>query len=156
MIARTWRGATRAGDADAYLEYLHRTGFSNYRATPGNLAVFGLRRVRGGRAEFFLVTLWESAEAIRRFAGEEPERAVFYPEDDRFLIERDEHVDHYEVVYAHPPNPRGHMPSGGRPEGRGWLKRLRRWWGDHSNTGGWRAPRLRHWPIDGWEIAGFR
>jgi hypothetical protein len=45
MIARTWRGATKAEDAEAYLQYLHETGFSQYRATPGNLGVLGLRRV---------------------------------------------------------------------------------------------------------------
>jgi heme-degrading monooxygenase HmoA len=98
MMARTWRGATRAEDADAYVEYLEKTGFSEYRATPGNRGVLGLRRVVGGKAEFLLVTLWESEEAIRRFAGEDIERAVFYPEDDRFLVERDEHVNHFEVV----------------------------------------------------------
>ena len=48
---------------------------------------------------FLLVTLWESEEAIRRFAGDTPGRAVFYPEDDRFLVDRDEHVDHFEVVF---------------------------------------------------------
>lgn len=98
MLARTWRGATRAEDAEAYVEYLEKTGFSEYRATPGNRGVLGLRRVVGDRAEFLLVTLWDSEEAIRKFAGEEIERAVFYPEDDRFLVERDEHVEHFEVV----------------------------------------------------------
>lgn len=98
MMARTWRGATRAEDADAYVEYLEKTGFSEYRETPGNRGVLGLRRVVGDKAEFLLVTLWESEEAIRRFAGEDIERAVFYPEDDRFLVERDEHVNHFEVV----------------------------------------------------------
>jgi heme-degrading monooxygenase HmoA len=99
MIARTWRGATRARDADTYLEYLHATGLRGYRETPGNQGVLALRRVEGDRAEFLLVTFWESREAIRRFAGDNPERAVFYPEDDRFLVERGERVDHYEVVY---------------------------------------------------------
>jgi heme-degrading monooxygenase HmoA len=99
MIARTWRGATRAEDGEAYVRYLHETGFAEYRGTPGNLGVLGLRRTVGGRAEFLLVTLWESEEAIRRFAGDTPERAVFYPEDDRFLVDRDEHVDHFEVVF---------------------------------------------------------
>ena len=99
MIARTWRGATKAEDADAYLEYLEETGFSEYRATPGNLGVLGLRRVADGRAELLLITLWESEEAIRRFAGDDVSRAVFYPEDDRFLIDRDDHVDHFEVVH---------------------------------------------------------
>jgi heme-degrading monooxygenase HmoA len=97
-MARTWRGATRAEDADAYVEYLEKTGISEYRATPGNRGVLGLRRVVGDKAEFLLVTLWESEEAIRRFAGDDIERAVFYPEDDRFLVEKDEQVSHFEVV----------------------------------------------------------
>ena len=99
MVARIWRGATKAEDGDVYLEYLHRTGFAEYRATPGNLGVLGLRRQENGRAEFLLLTLWESEKAIRRFAGEEIERAIFYPEDERFLVERGERVSHFEVAF---------------------------------------------------------
>ena len=99
MIARTWHGATRAQDADRYVEYLNATGLREYRATPGNQGVLALRQVHGERAEFLLITLWDSMEAVRRFAGDEPERAVFYPEDDHFLIERGERVEHYEVVH---------------------------------------------------------
>jgi heme-degrading monooxygenase HmoA len=99
MIARTWRGATKAEDADAYLDYLHQTGFAEYRKTPGNRGVLGLRRIVNDRAEFFLVSLWESEESIRQFAGDEIEKAVFYPEDEQFLVDRDLHVSHYEVVY---------------------------------------------------------
>jgi heme-degrading monooxygenase HmoA len=99
MIARTWRGATKAQDGEAYLEYLHRTGFAEYRKTPGNRGVLGLRRIVNDRAEFLLVSLWESEDAIRQFAGSDIEKAVFYPEDERFLVDRDNHVSHYEVVY---------------------------------------------------------
>jgi heme-degrading monooxygenase HmoA len=99
MIARTWRGATKAQDAEAYLEYLHRTGLAEYRKTAGNRGVLGLRRILKDRAEFLLVSLWDSKEAIRQFAGDDIEKAVFYPEDERFLVERDEHVAHYEVVF---------------------------------------------------------
>ena len=99
MIARTWAGAVRAADADAYVEYLHRTGFPEYAGTPGNRGVLALRRRVGDRAEFLLVTLWDSEEAVRAFAGDDIERAVFYPEDDRFLVERGERVNHYEVVH---------------------------------------------------------
>lgn len=102
MIARTWRGATRAEDAAAYIEYLEKTGFHEYGATPGNRGVLALRRVEGDRAEFLLLTLWESEEAIRRFAGDDVTRAVFYPEDDRFLVERGERVDHFDVVFEWP------------------------------------------------------
>ncbi len=99
MIARSWRGATEARDAEAYLQYLHRTGFAEYRKTPGNRGVLGLRRTVEDRAEFLLISLWDSKEAIRQFAGDDIEKAVFYPEDERFLIERDEHVSHFEVVF---------------------------------------------------------
>jgi heme-degrading monooxygenase HmoA len=101
MIGRIWRGATRADDADRYLDYLRRTGFAEYRSTPGNRGVLALRRVdpAADRAEFLLLTLWDSEAAIRRFAGDAPERAVFYPEDERFLVERGERVDHFEVVW---------------------------------------------------------
>ena len=99
MIARTWQGATTARDADAYLEYLERTGLAEYRKTPGNRGVLGLRRIVGDRAEFLLLSLWDSKDAVRAFAGDDVEKAVFYPEDERFLIERDEQVSHYEVVH---------------------------------------------------------
>lgn len=99
MIARTWGGAVRASDADAYLDYLHATGLAGYKATPGNRGVLALRRIAGDRAEFLLLTLWDSEDAIRRFAGDDIERAVFYPGDDRFLVARDERVRHYDVVF---------------------------------------------------------
>jgi heme-degrading monooxygenase HmoA len=99
MIARTWRGAVRAADTDAYLAYLNAVGTPGYTAVPGNVGVVTLRRLVDGRAEFLLVSFWDSEAAVRAFAGPNIERAVFYPEDDRFLIARDEHVTHYEVVH---------------------------------------------------------
>ena len=100
MIARTWRGATRAEHADAYRDYLERTGIREYRATPGNRGVLALRRIVGPHAEFLLVSLWDSMNAVRAFAGDEPDRAVFYPEDAQYLVQRDLHVDHYEVIHG--------------------------------------------------------
>jgi heme-degrading monooxygenase HmoA len=100
MIARIWQGATAAADADVYLDYLKQTGLSEYRDAAGNRAVVALRRVRNGRAEFLLLTLWDSEDSVRAFSGPDMERAVYYPEDDRFLLERGEHVDHFEVVFS--------------------------------------------------------
>jgi heme-degrading monooxygenase HmoA len=97
-IARLWRGVTLAEHGDEYLDYLRRTGLAEYKRTPGHRSTTTLRRVVGGRAEFLLLTVWDSMDAVRRFAGADQERAVFYPEDDRYLIERDEHVTHFEVV----------------------------------------------------------
>jgi heme-degrading monooxygenase HmoA len=100
VIARLWRGVTASVDADAYLEYLHQTGLSEYRAAAGNLAVFALRRINEGRTEFWLISFWDSIDAIRGFAGADMSRAVFYPEDDRFLLERGEQVEHFDVVFS--------------------------------------------------------
>jgi heme-degrading monooxygenase HmoA len=60
--------------------------------------VWALRRFAGDRAEFLVLSLWESVDAIRAFAGQEIEKAVFYPEDDEYLIERGPTVDHYDVI----------------------------------------------------------
>jgi Antibiotic biosynthesis monooxygenase. len=97
MIVRTWRGWTRAADAAEYERYLLRTGFAEYRATPGNAGVYLTRRDQGDRVEFLLISLWESWDAVRAFAGDDPGQAVFYPEDDRFLVDRETTVEHYEV-----------------------------------------------------------
>ncbi len=100
MIARTWRGWTVAADAEAYHRYLLETGVRAYRNTSGNLGVHVLRRREGDRTEFLLVTFWATEQAIRAFAGDEPQRAVFYAEDERYLVEFDRHVHHYEVLPA--------------------------------------------------------
>ncbi len=98
MIARIWRGAVRRDDGDAYAEYMDATGVAGYRETPGNLGVTMLRRDVGDRCEFLMFTLWESLDAVKAFAGDDHETAVFYPEDDRFLVERDETSSHWEVA----------------------------------------------------------
>lgn len=98
-VARSWRGATRIEDREKYLDYLKATGLKSYRETAGNLGVIALRRDRGDQTEFLLLSFWVDQAAIGRFAGPVIDRAVFYPEDDRFLVERDDHVDHFEVVF---------------------------------------------------------
>lgn len=98
MIARIWRGVTREADADRYLDYVQETGLAEYRAAPGNRGVLVLRQVGNGKATFLLLSLWESEAAIRGFAGDDVSRAVFYPEDEAFLVERGERVEHFEVV----------------------------------------------------------
>lgn len=98
MIARTWKGAVRREDADAYAAYMRDTGVPGYAGTPGNRGVWMLRRDAGSRTEFMMFTLWDSMDAVKAFAGEDYETAVFYPEDDRFLVEREIRSAHYEVV----------------------------------------------------------
>jgi heme-degrading monooxygenase HmoA len=98
VIARIWRGVVRSEDAAAYADYIGRTGMAEYRTTPGNQGAWMLRRDDGDRSEIITFSLWESRDSIRAFAGEDIDQAVYYPEDDRFLIERDPLVRHYEIV----------------------------------------------------------
>jgi heme-degrading monooxygenase HmoA len=100
MIARIWRGAVRAQDAPAYAAYVQRTGIEGYQGTPGNRGAWLLWRTEGDRAEFITESFWESRAAIEAFAGQDIGTAIFYPDDDQFLIERDLTVNHYEVADA--------------------------------------------------------
>jgi heme-degrading monooxygenase HmoA len=98
MIARTWHGVTPAARAGEYLAYLNRTGVPDLQRTQGNQGVFVLRRIEGDQAHFLLISLWESYDAIRHFAGEDPEQARYYPQDPDFLLELEPTVTHYEVL----------------------------------------------------------
>lgn len=100
MIARSWHGRVRAAQADDYFAYLQRTGLADYRATPGNLGVLVQRWTEGDVSHYLLTTLWDSFEAIKRFAGEDYTVARYYPEDDAFLLEREPHVTHTTVLMA--------------------------------------------------------
>lgn len=88
----------RRDDAPAYTDYIASTGMAEYRSTPGNQGAWMLRRDDGDRSEIITFSFWDSTESIRAFAGDDIDQAVFYPEDDRFLIERDLRVRHYDVV----------------------------------------------------------
>ena len=88
----------RRADADVYADYIRQTGFNEYAETPGNRGAWMLRRDDGDRTEFITYSLWDDRDAIAAFAGDDIEAAVYYPEDDRYLIERDATVTHYEIV----------------------------------------------------------
>jgi heme-degrading monooxygenase HmoA len=99
MIARIWQGKTRPGMGEPYLSYLEETGLKEYKATKGFKDVLVLTQKIGDETEYVLVTLWENMDAVRGFAGDDPERAVYYPEDDLYFPEdqRTTYVRHYEV-----------------------------------------------------------
>ena len=98
MIARMWHGVTAAERADEYLDYLNETGVPDYRETEGNRGVYVLRRIEDDRAHFLTVSFWGSIEEVKAFAGQDPEKARYYPEDEEFLLEFEPVVRHYDVV----------------------------------------------------------
>lgn len=100
QIARVWFGRTPASKTEEYLEYSKKTGVKDLRATEGNRGVLLLKRLNKEIAEFAIISFWESKEAIKRFAGDDINKAVYYPEDVEFLLEMEPELVHYEVSVA--------------------------------------------------------
>ena len=98
MIARIWKGPTKNEKADAYAEILRRTGVKDLALTEGNQGVLVLRRKQGERTEHTVMSFWDSMESITRFAGPDPQKAVYYPEDREYLLEFTPEVEHHDVV----------------------------------------------------------
>lgn len=99
MIARTWHGSVPEEKAIAYHQYLLKTGVIDLKAVEGNRGVFIFRRVSEGKAHFQMISLWESYESIKKFAGDDYELARYYPEDKDYLFELEKYCTHYEVLY---------------------------------------------------------
>lgn len=97
MIARLWRGRTPAHQTTDYLHYLQATGLKDYAATNGNRGVWVLHKTEGEQTEFIVISLWDSLEAIRHFAGADIEQAVYYPNDKNYLLAFEPKVAHYEI-----------------------------------------------------------
>ena len=89
------------------LDYEYVLLLADYRATPGNLgALIAVRDLDDDRAEVITLSWWPSMDAIRGFAGDDVERAVYYPQDDRYLLTTPEKVQHYQSHGAFdPPTP---------------------------------------------------
>ncbi len=98
MIARIWQGKTPASLGDEYFDYIKKTGVEGCRSTEGNRGVFVLRRIENGEAEFKMITLWDSFEAIKKFSGPDAEKAVYFPDDEKYLLELEPQVNHFEVL----------------------------------------------------------
>jgi antibiotic biosynthesis monooxygenase (ABM) superfamily enzyme len=97
VIARVWRGATLGEDADAYAAYIEASAMKPARSLPGLRGTLVLRRLNAGYAEFETILLFDSMDDVKAFAGDDLDQAVFFPEDDRYLVQRDLEVAHYEV-----------------------------------------------------------
>ncbi len=98
MIARVWFGRTKAEDYDEYLAYLEESGVAELERTAGNQGVMVLRRIDGNEAEFGVISLWDSLDDVRAFAGEDVDTARYFPDDKRFLLEFTPKLKHFEVA----------------------------------------------------------
>ncbi|HJY87103.1 MAG TPA: hypothetical protein VKE24_09735 [Candidatus Acidoferrales bacterium] len=96
LILREWRAEVRRERRDEYLEYVRRTGLREYRAAAGHVAsAIAVRDLDEVRSEIVTLSWWESWDALRRFAGDPPDRARYFPADREFLLTVPERVQHY-------------------------------------------------------------
>jgi heme-degrading monooxygenase HmoA len=99
MILRTWHGRTRAEDAAAYEAFLRERAAPDYSSIPGLRKAVFTRRDEGDEAHFLLVTFWDDLEAVKAFAGADPAKAKYYPEDERYLLEKESVALHHVVFF---------------------------------------------------------
>jgi heme-degrading monooxygenase HmoA len=104
MIVRLWHGWTTPANADAYERLLREEIFTGIarRAIPGYRGIELLRRATGGEVEFVTAMRFDSADAVRAFAGEDYEVAVVPPAARQLLSRFDARSAHYELREAVP------------------------------------------------------
>jgi len=99
MIVRMWHGRVDSSKSDEYAEFMKQRAVPDYSSVEGLQKLLFLRNNEKDVAHFLLVTYWDSMESVKKFAGEQPEKAKYYPEDDQFLLEKEELSALYEVFY---------------------------------------------------------
>lgn len=102
MVVRIWRGRTSSAKADEYENFLRETAYPDYGDVSGNRGWMLLRHPLGDTVEFMFVSFWESMEAVTRYAGGDPERPKYYPEDRAALLNLPDRVEHFAVVDLQP------------------------------------------------------
>ena len=97
MIARIWRGRTKKENAEEYWKFLTWNAEDDCRKVPGNCGVSVYKRIGSDFAEFLFISFWESMEAVKNYAGKDIDKAHYFPEDLKNVIDPPETVEHYEV-----------------------------------------------------------
>jgi heme-degrading monooxygenase HmoA len=99
MIGRLWHGWTIHENADAYEALLRREVLPGIHRVPGYHGAYLLRRDAGPEVEFVTMTLFESWDAVREFAGADFEAAVVPPAARALLARFDARSVHYDVLH---------------------------------------------------------
>lgn len=103
MIERHWKGIVKPGEEENYLHFFRTVTFPKVARIEGFVRASILKREVERGAEYLVITVWKSLDAIQQFAGETPDRAVIPPEVHAMTLEYDLIVSHYEVVDEYAP-----------------------------------------------------
>ena len=98
-FVRIWHGVTRRSVTDECEEFLIERFVPGYESVGGLRKVFFSRRDESDVTHFLLVAIWGFIEAVRYFTGGDPWKAKYYPEDDQYLLENEEHVQIYKIFH---------------------------------------------------------
>jgi len=98
-IMRLWHGKVAVEKADEYEKFMVERAVPDYSSVEGLLKLYFQRKDENAIAHFLLITIWDSLESVKNFAGTEPELAKYYPEDDYFLLEKEKYVSMYQIFY---------------------------------------------------------
>ena len=99
MISRLWHGWTTRANADAYENLLRAEVLPGIHRVRGFKGAQLLRRASGEEVEFVTITLFDSIDAVKEFAGEDYEVAVVPPPARKLLARFDARSAHYETVF---------------------------------------------------------
>jgi heme-degrading monooxygenase HmoA len=100
MIVRTWAAEASTANADVYVRHFHEAVLPQLADIPGHAGAYLLRRDVGSHVELVVLTLWESMDAIVRFAGNPPDGAVITPAARAMLQRFDSTVRHFDVLHS--------------------------------------------------------
>jgi heme-degrading monooxygenase HmoA len=100
MIARLWRGWTAPENADAYESLLREHVLPGIHRVEGYRGAYILRQDEATETAFVIMTLFESLDAVRGFAGENYTTPVIEPEAQKLLSRFEQTAFHYDVKLA--------------------------------------------------------
>jgi len=103
MILRMWSARSTTEKAEEYVRFVTTKIFPPLREIKGHRGAYLLRRSAPESVEFVVLTLWDSMEAIREFAGADTDKAVVEPPARAVLTSFDQLVKHFEVVHSPEP-----------------------------------------------------
>jgi heme-degrading monooxygenase HmoA len=103
VISRQWLGVAKSSHAKRYIDHLRSETFPSLAKISGFVSASILQRTVRAGEEFLIVTVWESIEAIKQFAGENPEVAVVPAAVQAMMVEYDKSVRHYSITETYTP-----------------------------------------------------
>lgn len=100
MIGRVWRGQADADRAGEYEAHFRGDVLHELHHLAGFRGAYLLRHDDADGVEFVTLTLFDSLDAVRGFAGDNYETAVVAPVAQAALRDYDRTVRHYTIIAA--------------------------------------------------------